>query len=123
MAHTGKRGRYRFLRGVIFRSGCGWQRAHRLGSLHYGGDVPELQRLIQAPTDDALAVRSEGNTVNAIFVSSQLLQKLSRVDIPDSNHLVQAPSDDHGSISRDSDRGDTTLFALCVAVANHNDLT
>jgi len=53
-------------------------------------DIPQLHRLIGAPTDEGLTVGTKADGTNFIRVSSQCFDAVARIDIPEFYRTVKA---------------------------------
>lgn len=63
-------------------------------------DVPVLERLVEAPADEALPVWRERDAVHAVVVALEALDEEARRDVPDANNAVQRARGNEPSIRR-----------------------
>lgn len=70
--------------------------------------LPHLDRLVQATTDQLTTVGREGNRVDTVSVSSNTFEPLNEVAaraVPDSHALIEGSGGDKSAIRRHGDRG------------------
>lgn len=79
---------------------------------HHGPHIPILQRLVQAPTHQALSIRRERDTIHAIFMTLQPLHQLTRLHVPDPHDCVKRSGSDESAVWRDGHRRDARVRSL-----------
>src|ERR671933_441727 len=62
-------------------------------------EVPDFYSLVQAATDDSLAIRSDGNRINPIRMSPEKVLLFSCVQFPHENRLICTTADHSSTIA------------------------
>lgn len=76
------------------------------------GELPHLDSLVQATTNELAGVGRERNTINAVLVSVRALEALEEVahlDVPNPHTLIQRSGSHKLGIGGDGNRGDAVL--------------
>ena len=76
--------------------------------------LPHLDRLVETAADELVAVRREGNRVDAIFVALAAFEAFDQIAagrVPHAYTLIEGPSSDVSSVWGDGDGGDAIFNA------------
>ena len=71
----------------------------------HGAHVPHLERLVEAATNQELAVGTERDRVDRVFVSPQLVEQDATRGVPDPYDRVEAARGEVLAVGRHDDRG------------------
>jgi hypothetical protein len=85
--------------------------------------IPELQRFVQAATNESFPVRGERDTEHTVSVPLQPLNEDTRRHVPYPDESVSTAGSNELTIGGDGDRGNSSVVVERVEVINDQDLS